>query len=40
MQQLWFDENLGLKSVYLWGFFYDFVLFFKVFIKIHEYEIR
>ena len=37
MQQLWSDENLCLKSVYLWCFFYEFTLLFKVFIKIHEY---
>ena len=36
MQQWWFDDGLGLKSV-IYGFFYDFPLIFKVFINIHEY---
>ena len=37
MKQWWFDVNFGLKSVYLWCFFYDFYLILKVFINIHEY---
>ena len=36
MQQWWFDDGLGLKSVFLLCF-YDFSLIFKVFINIHEY---
>ena len=36
MQQWWFDDGLGLKSV-IYGVFYDFTLIFKVFINIHEY---
>ena len=35
MQQWWFDDGLGLKSVIY--VFYDFPLIFKVFINIHEY---
>ena len=31
MQQWWFDDFLGLKSV-IYGVFYDFSLIFKVFI--------
>ena len=36
MQQWWFDDGLGLKSV-IYGLFYDFPLIFKVFMNIHEY---
>ena len=36
MQQWWFDDGLGLKSV-IYGAFYDFPLIFKVFINIIEY---
>ena len=36
MQQWWFDDGLGLKSV-IYCVFYDFPLIFKVFINIHEY---
>ena len=37
MQQSWFDDGLGLKSVIYGALFYDFALIFKVFINIHEY---
>ena len=37
MQQWWFDDGLGLKSVIYMVIFYDFPLIFKVFINIHEY---
>ena len=37
MQQWWFDDGLGLKSVIYVGFLYYFPLIFKVFINIHEY---
>ena len=37
MQQWWFDDGLGLKSVIHGGFFTIFPLFLKVFINIHEY---
>ena len=37
MQQWWFDDGLGLKSV-IYVFFYYFPLIFKVFINIHEYS--
>ena len=36
MQQWWFDDGLGLKSVIHGVFFYDFPLVFKAFINIHE----
>ena len=38
MQQWWYDDGLGLKSV-IFGvvFFTIFPLFFEVFINIHEY---
>ena len=38
MQQWWFGDGLGLKSVcYGVVVFYDFLLIFKGFINIHEY---
>ena len=37
MQQWWFDDGLGLKSVIYDVFFYDFSLIFKFFINIHYY---
>ena len=37
MQQWWFDDILGLKSVFMVFFFMIFPNLFKVFINIHEY---
>ena len=36
MQQLWVDEK-WVRNQCIYGVFYDFTYFFKVFIKIHEY---
>ena len=36
MQQWWFDDSLGLKSV-IYDVFLRFSLIFKVFFNIHEY---
>ena len=40
MQQWWFDDGLGLKSVIYGVFFYDFPLILKVFMNIHDMQIR
>ena len=37
MQQWWFDDSLGLKSVVYGVLFIISPLFLKVFINIHEY---
>ena len=36
MQEWWFDDDFGLKSV-IYGGFYDFPLILMVFMNIHEY---
>ena len=38
MQQWWFDDGLGLKSVIYGVCFLRFSPHFKVFINIHEYK--
>ena len=39
LQQWWFDDGFGLKSVYLLCF-YEFYLMLKAFINIREYAIE